>query len=148
MLRYKSDGRLGELVVMQNKPPKWNEAVRPALLPPEPAGWTHEPAHLTAACMPACSSARPHTHYTIAACQSTAALYVSPAAGLTAPAPAAAAAQLNAYCLNFNGRVTEASVKNFQLVADFDREHVILQFGKVRLWGEQGLAALCDRHAC
>ncbi len=31
--RYKSDGRLGELVVMQNKPPKWNEAVRPALLP-------------------------------------------------------------------------------------------------------------------
>jgi hypothetical protein len=61
--RYKSDQKLGELVVMQNKPPKWNE-------------------------------------------------------------------QLSAYCLNFNGRVTEASVKNFQLVADFDREHVILQFGK------------------
>jgi hypothetical protein len=63
--RYKSDKQLGELVVMQNKPPKWNE-------------------------------------------------------------------QLAAYCLNFNGRVTEASVKNFQLVADFDREHVILQFGKAR----------------
>jgi len=37
---------------------------------------------------------------------------------------------LGAYCLNFNGRVTHASVKNFQLIAD-DEEHVILQFGKV-----------------
>lgn len=40
--------------------------------------------------------------------------------------------QLNAYCLNFNGRVTEASVKNFQLVSDENHNHVILQFGKVR----------------
>ncbi len=40
-------------------------------------------------------------------------------------------AQLNAYCLNFNGRVTEASVKNFQLVTDDNHNHVILQFGKV-----------------
>lgn len=39
--------------------------------------------------------------------------------------------QLNAYCLNFKGRVTEASVKNFQLVTDEDPENVILQFGKV-----------------
>ncbi|GMH32715.1 hypothetical protein BSKO_00549 [Bryopsis sp. KO-2023] len=39
--------------------------------------------------------------------------------------------QLNAYCLNFKGRVTEASVKNFQLVTDDNPEHVILQFGKV-----------------
>lgn len=39
--------------------------------------------------------------------------------------------QLNAYCLNFRGRVTEASVKNFQLVSDDNPEHVVLQFGKV-----------------
>jgi hypothetical protein len=40
--------------------------------------------------------------------------------------------QLGAYCLNFNGRVTHASVKNFQLVTDEDKETTILQFGKVR----------------
>ena len=39
--------------------------------------------------------------------------------------------QLGAYCLNFNGRVTQASVKNFQLVTQSDPEYVILQFGKV-----------------
>ncbi|CAD7698850.1 unnamed protein product [Ostreobium quekettii] len=39
--------------------------------------------------------------------------------------------QLNAYCLNFKGRVTEASVKNFQLVPEDDQEHVVLQFGKI-----------------
>lgn len=46
--------------------------------------------------------------------------------------------QLQCWCLNFNGRVTVASVKNFQLVASVDngvggQEHddVILQFGKV-----------------
>lgn len=39
--------------------------------------------------------------------------------------------QLGAYCLNFNGRVTHASVKNFQLVTESDPEYVILQFGKV-----------------
>lgn len=38
--------------------------------------------------------------------------------------------ELNAYCLNFNGRVTEASVKNFQLVTDDNHNYVILQFGK------------------
>ncbi|KAF8073068.1 TULP1 [Scenedesmus sp. PABB004] len=39
---------------------------------------------------------------------------------------------LNAYCLNFSGRVTEASVKNFQLVAaEGEGEGVVLQFGKV-----------------
>ena len=37
--------------------------------------------------------------------------------------------QLQCWCLNFNGRVTVASVKNFQLVADQDT--VVLQFGKV-----------------
>jgi len=38
---------------------------------------------------------------------------------------------MQAYCLNFNGRVTQPSVKNFQLVAENNREHTILQFGKV-----------------
>lgn len=43
--------------------------------------------------------------------------------------------QLQCWCLNFNGRVTVASVKNFQLVAACENgtegENVILQFGKV-----------------
>ena len=46
--------------------------------------------------------------------------------------------QLQCWCLNFHGRVTVASVKNFQLVASDEsnptnQEHddVILQFGKV-----------------
>ncbi|OIW12706.1 hypothetical protein TanjilG_24639 [Lupinus angustifolius] len=46
--------------------------------------------------------------------------------------------QLQCWCLNFNGRVTVASVKNFQLVAspkngvsEQAQETVILQFGKV-----------------
>ncbi|XP_047319357.1 tubby-like F-box protein 11 [Impatiens glandulifera] len=44
--------------------------------------------------------------------------------------------QLQCWCLNFHGRVTVASVKNFQLVASADQngpeqENVILQFGKV-----------------
>lgn len=38
---------------------------------------------------------------------------------------------MNAYCLNFNGRVTEASVKNFQLVTEADTNNVLLQFGKI-----------------
>ncbi|KHN46381.1 Tubby-like F-box protein 3 [Glycine soja] len=45
---------------------------------------------------------------------------------------------LQCWCLNFNGRVTVASVKNFQLVAspkngvsEQAQENVILQFGKV-----------------
>lgn len=39
---------------------------------------------------------------------------------------------LGAYCLNFNGRVTEASVKNFQLVEEGgDADRIIFQFGKV-----------------
>ncbi|KAK3012346.1 hypothetical protein RJ639_012990 [Escallonia herrerae] len=48
--------------------------------------------------------------------------------------------QLQCWCLNFKGRVTVASVKNFQLVAavdpshnvsNADQEKVILQFGKI-----------------
>ena len=42
---------------------------------------------------------------------------------------------LQAYCLNFNGRVTQASVKNFQLVSVDDDDTVLLQFGKVGLSG-------------
>ena len=47
---------------------------------------------------------------------------------------------LQCWCLNFHGRVTVASVKNFQLVATMDQsqpggkgdeETVLLQFGKV-----------------
>jgi tubby-related protein 1 len=39
--------------------------------------------------------------------------------------------QVGAYVLNFQGRVTMASVKNFQLVSQEDAETVILQFGRV-----------------
>merc|ERR1712070_1012019 len=62
--RYKEKGETEGLVVMRNKPPKWNE-------------------------------------------------------------------QMQAYCLNFHGRVTHASVKNFQLVDENDKDTIILQFGKV-----------------
>jgi tubby and related proteins len=39
--------------------------------------------------------------------------------------------QVGAYVLNFNGRVTMASVKNFQLINPDDQERVVLQFGRV-----------------
>ncbi|KAF7812847.1 Tubby-like F-box protein 8 [Senna tora] len=45
--------------------------------------------------------------------------------------------QLQCWCLNFRGRVTVASVKNFQLIAatqptsQLDQDKIILQFGKV-----------------
>ena len=38
--------------------------------------------------------------------------------------------EVNAYVLNFGGRVTMASVKNFQLVTAEDQESVLLQFGR------------------
>ncbi|KAJ1445202.1 Tub family-domain-containing protein [Pelagophyceae sp. CCMP2097] len=44
--------------------------------------------------------------------------------GARAPAPAR-------YVLNFNGRVTMASVKNFQLVQPDEQEIIMLQFGRV-----------------
>jgi tubby-related protein 1 len=40
-------------------------------------------------------------------------------------------AQVGAYVLNFYGRVTRASVKNFQLVDVEDPSRIILQFGRV-----------------
>ena len=33
--------------------------------------------------------------------------------------------------LNFRGRVSVPSIKNFQIVSDFDIDHIVLQFGKV-----------------
>ncbi|KHG04300.1 Tubby-like F-box protein 6 [Gossypium arboreum] len=39
--------------------------------------------------------------------------------------------QLHCWCLNFHGRVTVASVKNFQLVASPENRKIVLQFGKV-----------------
>jgi len=38
--------------------------------------------------------------------------------------------EVGAYVLNFGGRVTMASVKNFQLVSPDDIETVLLQFGR------------------
>lgn len=38
---------------------------------------------------------------------------------------------IGAYVLNFNGRVTMASVKNFQLVDPEEQNSVVLQFGRV-----------------
>ena len=38
---------------------------------------------------------------------------------------------LGAYCLHFGGRVTHASVKNIQLIADDDADRILLQFGKI-----------------
>ncbi|XP_073998826.1 tub domain-containing protein ktub isoform X1 [Rhodnius prolixus] len=35
------------------------------------------------------------------------------------------------YVLNFHGRVTQASVKNFQIVHDSDVDYVVMQFGRV-----------------
>ena len=40
--------------------------------------------------------------------------------------------ELQCWCLDFQGRVTHASVKNFQLVHP-DTDAVVLQFGKVRV---------------
>ena len=38
---------------------------------------------------------------------------------------------VQAFVLNFNGRVDRASVKNFQLIDDRDENKVYLQFGRV-----------------
>lgn len=34
------------------------------------------------------------------------------------------------YVLNFHGRVTQASVKNFQLIHDSDPDYIVMQFGR------------------
>lgn len=40
--------------------------------------------------------------------------------------------ELGAFVLNFGGRVSVASVKNFQLCARNDQDHIMLQFGRVQ----------------
>ncbi|KAI4534786.1 hypothetical protein MG293_015646 [Ovis ammon polii] len=39
--------------------------------------------------------------------------------------------QSGAYVLNFHGRVTRASVKNFQIVHPDDPDYFVLQFGRI-----------------
>jgi hypothetical protein len=40
--------------------------------------------------------------------------------------------ELGAFVLNFGGRVSVASVKNFQLCDKNDQEHIMLQFGRIQ----------------
>lgn len=39
--------------------------------------------------------------------------------------------ETQSYVLNFHGRVTQASVKNFQIVHETDTDYIIMQFGRV-----------------
>ncbi|KAI8636584.1 tubby C-terminal-like domain-containing protein [Parasitella parasitica] len=39
--------------------------------------------------------------------------------------------ETQSFVLNFNGRVTQASVKNFQIVHDNDLDYIVMQFGRV-----------------
>ncbi|XP_069596931.1 tubby protein-like [Ranitomeya imitator] len=39
--------------------------------------------------------------------------------------------ETQSYVLNFHGRVTQASVKNFQIISTDDPEHIVMQFGRV-----------------
>ncbi|KAM3921015.1 tubby protein homolog [Leptodactylus fuscus] len=39
--------------------------------------------------------------------------------------------ETQSYVLNFHGRVTQASVKNFQIINADDPEHIVMQFGRV-----------------
>lgn len=39
--------------------------------------------------------------------------------------------ELHSFALNFNGRVTQASVKNFQIVHEINTNYIVMQFGKV-----------------
>lgn len=38
---------------------------------------------------------------------------------------------LRSFALNFNGRVTHPSVKNFQVIHPVDMEYIVMQFGKI-----------------
>ncbi|KAL5040177.1 hypothetical protein BDV3_002451 [Batrachochytrium dendrobatidis] len=38
--------------------------------------------------------------------------------------------QTQSHCLNFGGRVTQPSIKNMQLIAENDENHIVLQFGR------------------
>ncbi|XP_023254048.1 protein king tubby 1-like [Seriola lalandi dorsalis] len=35
------------------------------------------------------------------------------------------------HVLNFNGRVTQASIKNFQIVHNKDLDYIVMQFGRI-----------------
>ena len=39
--------------------------------------------------------------------------------------------ETQSYVLNFHGRVTQASVKNFQIVHSNDPEYIVMQFGRI-----------------
>lgn len=39
--------------------------------------------------------------------------------------------ETQSYVLNFHGRVTQASVKNFQIIHDNDPDYIVMQFGRV-----------------
>lgn len=39
--------------------------------------------------------------------------------------------QVQAFVLNFNGRVDKASVKNFQLIDEYDDNKIYMQFGRI-----------------
>ena len=39
--------------------------------------------------------------------------------------------ETQSYVLNFHGRVTQASVKNFQIVHSNDVEYIVMQFGRI-----------------
>ena len=38
---------------------------------------------------------------------------------------------MQAFVLNFNGRVDKASVKNFQLIDEYDDNKIYMQFGRI-----------------
>jgi tubby-related protein 1 len=38
---------------------------------------------------------------------------------------------VQAFVLNFNGRVDKASVKNFQLIDEYDDNKIYMQFGRI-----------------
>ena len=40
--------------------------------------------------------------------------------------------ELRSFALNFRGRVTQASVKNFQIVHEINTDYIVMQFGKVQ----------------
>lgn len=41
--------------------------------------------------------------------------------------------QYRSFALNFNGRVTQPSVKNYQIVHEINGDYIINQFGKVNI---------------
>jgi tubby and related proteins len=119
----KTDLELGAVAfapnVMGTKGPRRITAVVPKLVPAGDTAW-----ELVPAAAPAGSLMARH--------RATAA-GMNPAGGCVAlrNRPPRWNDALGAYCLNFRGRVTQASVKNFQLIAEDDPDRVIVQFGRV-----------------